>query len=147
MRLNALLCLFTVWIIATAFALSQAQPNQQNGPKASTAKPSKVVIEGLVRDIACAIQNPEATATDFNLQCAVACARHGSPLIVQTRGGMLYIPISDSMPDTDQRQKLMPFVGKFVRVRGIVYERNGTRAIVISELNEMKNVHLTTDAQ
>ncbi len=37
----------------------------------------------------------------------------------------------------------MPFVGKYVRVTGIAFERNGTRAIVISEITEMKEVHVT----
>jgi len=59
----------------------------------------------------------------------------------------LYIPISGSMPDTDQREKLMPFVGKYVRASGTVFERKGTRAIVISEIKEMKNVHLTTNPE
>jgi hypothetical protein len=51
------------------------------------------------------------------------------------------------MPDTDQRERLMPFVGKYVRASGTVFERKGTRAIVITEIKEMKDVHLTTDAK
>ena len=64
-----------------------------------------------------------------------------------TKDGDLYVPISDKMPDYDQRQKLMPFVGKYVRANGIVFERNGTRAIVITEITEMKEVHLTLDGE
>jgi hypothetical protein len=41
----------------------------------------------------------------------------------------------------------MPFVGKYVRASGIVFERNGTRAIVITEITEMKDVHLTVDEE
>lgn len=113
----------------------------------TTSHESKVKIEGLVRDIACPIQNLEAKATAFNLECALECARRGSPLVIQTSDGELYIPISDSMPDTDQREKLMPFVGKYVQAIGRVFERKGTRAIVIKEIKEMKDVHLTTDAK
>jgi hypothetical protein len=51
------------------------------------------------------------------------------------------------MPDQDQRQRLMPFLGKYVRVTGPVYERNGTRAIAIKTIEEMKDIHLTTDAE
>jgi hypothetical protein len=36
-------------------------------------------------------------------------------------------------------------VGKYVRASGTVFERKGTRAIVISEIKEMKDVHLKTD--
>jgi hypothetical protein len=51
------------------------------------------------------------------------------------------------MPDEDQHKKLMPFVGKYVHARGTVFERKGTHAIVISEINEIKDVHLITDAK
>jgi len=34
-------------------------------------------------------------------------------------------------------------VGKYVRMTGIAFERNGTHAIVISEIMEMKKVHVT----
>lgn len=115
----------------------------QNTPKAD-AQPhgSRVTIEGLVRDIACPIQNLEATATHLSMKCLRECARNGSPLVILTKDGELYLPISDKMPDTDQRQQLMPFLGKYVRVGGTVFERKGTRAIVIREIKEIKDVHL-----
>jgi hypothetical protein len=138
------LCLFACSSMAAA--LASPLSDEQTGKSVTPSQPSKATIEGLVRDIACPMQNPEAKATEFNLRCALECARRGSPLIIQTKDGVLYIPISDSMPDTDQREKLMPFVGKFVRARGTVYERKGTRAIIISDIKEMKDVHLTTNA-
>ena len=128
--------------IASILAMSQSPQRAE-----PSSNKSKATIEGLVRDIACPIQNLEAKATDFNLRCALECARHGSPLVIQTKDGDLYIPISDSMPDTDQREKLMPFVGKYVRASGTVYQRKGTRAIVIGEIKELKDVKLTTDVK
>jgi hypothetical protein len=104
----------------------------------------KASVQGLVRDVACPIQNHKSTATDFNLDCALACARSGSPLIILTRTGDIYFPISDQMPDPDQRAKLMPFVGKFVAATGTVYTRNGTRTIVIQNIKELKDVKLKT---
>ena len=103
-------------------------------------------ISGLVRDIACPIQNKESTARHFNLDCALACARQGSPLAILTDDGTMYLPISESMPDSDQRQKLMPFVGKYVRVVGDVYERKGLHAIVIKQIKEDPSVHVKGDA-
>lgn len=50
------------------------------------------------------------------------------------------------MPDSDQRPQLVPFVGKFVRASGEVYERMGTRAIVIRKIEEDKTVPLVKDA-
>jgi len=106
----------------------------------------KVTIEGLVRDIACPIQNHKASATDFNLECAKECAKGGSPLIILTKSGDIYIPMSTAMPDTSQNEKLMPFLGNFVRVSGTVYTRSGTRAITIESIEEMKGVKLNTKA-
>jgi hypothetical protein len=63
-----------------------------------------------------------------------------SPLVILTKEDRPYFPISAKMPDTDQRQVLMPFVGKYVRASGIVFERTGTHAIVITEIKEMKDV-------
>ena len=103
-------------------------------------------IHGLVRDIACPLQNHGSTARRFNRECALQCARRGSPLAVLTDDGTMYIPMSDSMPDTDQRGKLMPFVGKYVAVRGDVYERKGLHSIVIKNIKEDTTVKLQGDA-
>src|SRR5215471_12571069 len=75
----------------------------------ASAQEPKVTIEGLVRDIACPIQNLEATATHLSMKCLLACVRNGSPLVILTKDGDLYFPISEKMPDQDQRQKLKPF--------------------------------------
>lgn len=124
--------------VATLFVLAVAWGDDQ---------PAKGAVEGLVRDISCAIQNKAATATTLNLKCALECARNGSPLIILSKDGEIYIPISNSMPDKDQRQRLLPFVGKYVKATGTVYERSGTHAIAIDQVVEMKDVHLVTNAQ
>src|SRR5262249_54438306 len=95
------------------------------------------------RDIACPIQNLDGNATYLSMKCAEACLRAGSPIAILTKDGDLYLPISDKMPDYSQRKRLMPFVGKYVRANGIVFERNGTHAIVITKITEMKDVHVT----
>lgn len=114
----------------------------------SEATPARTeTIEGLVRDIACPIQEKRATARNFSMKCALECAKLGSPLIILTDDGTLYTPISSSMPDQDQRARLSPFVGKYVQVRGQVFERRGTRAIMIQDITELKGVKLVTDAE
>ncbi|MGO8795631.1 MAG: hypothetical protein ACLQLC_12480 [Candidatus Sulfotelmatobacter sp.] len=111
----------------------------------SRANRSTVTIEGLVRDMACPIQNLDGNATSLSLKCARACVRAGSPIAILTMDGDLYQPISDKMPDYSQMKKLIPFVGKYVRVNGIAFERKGTHAIVIAKIREMKEVHVTID--
>lgn len=62
--------------------------------------------------------------------------------MILTRKDEIYFPMTDQMPDMSQREKLMPHVGKFVRVTGQVRKRNGTRTIVIKAISEMKEVKL-----
>jgi hypothetical protein len=136
-------CLLTGCCVVSVLAASHSP--QSTSMAGDRANASKATIEGLVRDVACPIQNLDGTATNLSLKCVRACVRGGSPLVILTEDGHLYFPISDKMPDTDQRQALMPFVGKYVRARGTVFERTGTHAIVITEIKEMKEIHLTID--
>jgi hypothetical protein len=138
-------CLIPSLAVASMFAWSQ--PGNNTAKSGTPSNESRATIEGLVRDIACPIQNLEATATHLSMKCLLACARKGSPLVILTKDGELYLPISDRMPDEDQRQKLRPFVGKYVRVSGTVYERKGTHAIAINRIEELKNVHLNIEDQ
>jgi hypothetical protein len=131
-------------IISVLAASRSPQTTSMAGDRANA---SKETIEGLVRDVACPIQNLDGTATNLSLKCVMECVRGGSPLVILTKDGHLYFPISNKMPDTDQRQELMPFVGKYVRASGTVFERTGTHAIVITEIKEMKEIHLTMDGQ
>jgi hypothetical protein len=89
----------------------------------SRAPADRQTIEGLVRDISCPLQNNAATTVKFNLQCARQSIKQGSPIITLSKDGEIYIPISDSMPDKNQRERLLPFVGKYVRATGHVFER------------------------
>lgn len=127
--------------------LAASHSPQSTSMEGSRANVSKATIEGLVRDVACPIQNLDANPTNFSRQCVEDCVKSGSPLVILTQDGRLYFPISAKMPDADQRQELMPFVGKYVRANGIVFERAGTHAIVITEIKEIKEVRLTIDRE
>ena len=145
MEKHSRLCLLVATGLMSALAWSQTTTGAPNSGPA--AQDNKATIEGLVRDVACPIQNLEATATHLSMKCLRACAKAGSPLVILTKDGELYLPISDKMPDTDQRQELMPFLGKYVRASGTVYERKGTHAIAINKIEEMKDVRLTIQDQ
>jgi hypothetical protein len=127
--------------------LAASQPPQTTSMADDRANASKATIEGLLRDVACPIQNLDSSATNRSLKCVRECVRGGSPLVILTDDGHLYFPISDKMPDADQRQKLMPFIGKYVRASGTVFERTETHAIVITEIKEVKEIDLGTDGQ
>jgi hypothetical protein len=66
------------------------------------------------------------------------CANVGSPLGILTNDGSVYVPVTESMPDTGQ-DALKPFVGEHVQATGKGFERNGTRAIEISEIHQLPN--------
>jgi hypothetical protein len=125
--------------------LAASQSPQTTDMAGARANVSKETIEGLVRDVACPIQNLDNHATRMSSKCVRDCVKGGSPLVILTQDGRLYFPISANMPDTDQRQVLAPFVGKYVRASGIVFERSGTHAIVITEIKEMKEVAVKDD--
>ncbi len=103
-----------------------------------------MTIEGGVRDLACPVQNPAGTATRMSMKCVQDCVKGGSPIIILTKDGEIYFPISADMPDSSQREKMMPFLGKYVQATGPVFERKGTHAIAITEIKELKNVHVDT---
>jgi hypothetical protein len=125
--------------------LAASQSPQTTDMAGARANVSNETIEGLVRDVACPIQNLDNHPTSMSTKCVRDCVNGGSPLVILTKDDRLYFPISAKMPDTDQRQILMPFVGKYVRANGIVFERAGTRAIVIREIKEMKEVTVKED--
>jgi len=120
--------------------LAASQSPQITDMAGARANVSNETIEGLVRDVACPIQNLDNHATSMSRKCVLDCLKGGSPLVILTKDDRLYFPISAKMPDTNQRKVLMPFVGKYVRASGIVFERSGTHAIVVTEIKEMKEV-------
>ena len=95
-------------------------------------------VEGLVRDIACPLQNKKSTSTSYSKDCIATCLKAGSPLGILTKDGEVYVPVTQSMPDMGQNV-LKPFVGEQVRATGKVFLRNGTHAIEISEIHQLPN--------
>jgi|HubBroStandDraft_6_1064221.scaffolds.fasta_scaffold20400_4 hypothetical protein len=93
-------------------------------------------VEGLVRDIACPLQNRKSTATNYSKDCITMCEKAGSPLGILTSDGSVYLPVTESMPDSGQNA-LKPFVGEHVQATGKVFERNGGHAIEISDIHQL----------
>jgi len=92
-------------------------------------------VTGYVRDIACPLRNhSKESAHPSDDSCVKACAKAGAPLGIITPDGMIYNVISHTMPETDERQRLLPYVAKTVRATGQVFEYNGARAIAINKI-------------
>lgn len=95
-----------------------------------------MTVEGLVRDIACPLQNKKSTSSSFSKDCITTCLKAGSPLGILTSEGEVYVPVTQSMPDMGQNA-LKPFVGEHVKASGKVFLRNGTHAIEISKIDRL----------
>jgi hypothetical protein len=119
-----------VFLIAVAASLALAQsPVSQ--------KDSSTTIIGYVRDSGCVHRFHEVVKPLPN-GCVEACAKAGSPLVILTRQERVYHPISAEIPDVDVRGKLLPFLGKLVKVTGHVYDRQGSNAISLETIEAIR---------
>jgi hypothetical protein len=89
-------------------------------------------ITGWVLDSACAFTKQLDKPIDR--ECALACARKGSPLVILQDDGTVYWPIGGSTPAAGQNERLVPYAGKRVTATGRVYARGGSQALVIETL-------------
>ena len=89
-------------------------------------------VKGYVLDSACAFT--KGLKKPISPDCATACAKAGSPLVILTADGNIYWPIADSTPSSGQNEKLLPFAGQWVTASGKVYQRGGSTAMVIEKI-------------
>lgn len=106
-----------VALLASALAATETNP---------------VTVKGYVLDSACAFT--KNLKKPISTDCAVACAKAGSPLVILTDTGDIYWPIADTTPSSGQNEKLLPYAGQKVTVTGKVFRRNGSRAMVIEKI-------------
>lgn len=95
-----------------------------------------ITVKGYVLDSACAFT--KGLKKPISSECAIACAKAGSPLVILAPNGVIYWPIADTTPSSSQNEKLLPFAGKTVVASGKVFERGGSKAIVISKIDAAK---------
>ena len=97
---------------------------------AAEGKPA--TVKGYVLDSACAFT--KGLEKPISRDCAKACAKGGSPLVILTSDGTIYWPIAESTPSTEQNSKLLPFAGQIVTAKGKLFERGGSHALVIENI-------------
>ena len=95
-----------------------------------------ITVKGYVLDSACAFTR--GLKKPISGECATACAKAGSPLVILAPSGAIYWPIAATTPSSGQNDKLLPFAGENVTVSGKVYQRGGSMAIVISKIEGAK---------
>jgi hypothetical protein len=95
-----------------------------------------ITVKGYVLDSACAFT--KGLKKPISADCATACAKAGSPLVILTDSGTIYWPIADTTPSSGQNDRLLPFAGQKVTASGKVYERGGSMALVIEKIEAQK---------
>jgi hypothetical protein len=93
-------------------------------------------VKGYVLDSACAFT--KGLKKPISAECATACAKAGSPLVILTESGTIYWPIGDTTPSSGQNDRLLPFAGQKVTATGKVFERGGSTALVIEKIEAQK---------
>jgi hypothetical protein len=89
-------------------------------------------VKGYVIDSACTFVKD--LKKPISSECALACAKAGSPLVILGDDGVIYWPISAQVPAAGQNERLMRFAGRKVTVSGRVYQKGGSHAIVINKI-------------
>ena len=115
---NAVRLVIPIFLLVTVFAAEQ------------TAKTT--TVKGYVLDSACAFT--KGLKKPISAECAMACAKAGSPLVILSPTGTIYWPIADTTPSSSQNDRLLPYAGKTVTASGKVFQRGGSTAIVISKI-------------
>jgi hypothetical protein len=110
-------------VLITTVSLALAEPQ----------KSEQKTVTGWVLDSACAFT--KGLSKPISRDCALACAKNGSPLVILQDDGAIYWPISESVPAVSQNDRLKPFAGKRVTATGKVYTRGGSTAIVVEKIN------------
>jgi hypothetical protein len=111
-------------LLASVFAIAALAADKDAG------KP--ITVKGYVLDSACAFT--KGLKKPISTECATACAKAGSPLVILTDSGTIYWPIADTTPSSGQNEKLLPFAGQKVTANGKVFQRGGSNALVIEKI-------------
>jgi len=97
---------------------------------------TSTTVKGYVLDSACAFT--KGLKKPISAECATACAKAGSPLVILSDTGTVYWPIADTTPSSGQNDRLLPFAGQKVSASGRVFARGGSTAIVIEKIEAQK---------
>ena len=101
------------------------------------AAPQKpITVEGYVLDSACAFT--KGLAKPISRDCALACAKEGSQLVILAKDGSICWPIDSATPAKGQNAKLLEFAGNRVKATGKLYDRGGSHALVIESIAAVK---------
>jgi len=99
-------------------------------------KGTPATVTGWVLDSACAYT--KGLDKPISRDCALACAKKGSPLVILQDSGAILLPVDEATPANGQNERLMSFAGKRVTATGRTFTRGGSQALVIEKIEAAK---------
>lgn len=94
---------------------------------ANAQQSQSVTITGAVRDPACMVMNN--MSGEKHRACAIACAKKGVPLGIESNDGTYYIAVSPGHPTGSANELLSPYAERSVKVTGKAAEAKGVHVI------------------
>lgn len=115
--------------VLAAFAVIAVAEDKKPAPEKKV--PEELTLQGELIDLACYLA--EGKCGQDHWKQAKACVKAGTPAALLTFDGKLYIVTPHG------REGFSPLnnIGEKVRIRGIVYERDGVRCIVAKETDKL----------
>ena len=100
-------------------------------PAFAGAAASDMTLKGEVVDVACAIAKKEAGQGAGHANCAMVCAKKGSPVGILT-ADTVYTVVGDYT--TNNNAKLLDFIARNVVVTGEVAEKDGVKSVNVKSI-------------
>jgi len=92
-------------------------------------------VLGKLKDIKCATDGKVEEAGADSDACATACAKRGEAMAIVAKDGVYIITGKYA---EDKNEKVIPFIGKQLEVKGVVTEKDGKKMIDITSIAEAK---------
>jgi type 1 fimbria pilin len=97
----------------------------------------EITITGEVVDANCYMQDGAEATGSGHKDCAVTCAKAGSPLAILTKDGVLYYPIAGM--GKNPNDKLMDYIAQKIEVKGTYYSQgNSNIGIKIASIKKVE---------
>ena len=120
-------------VAALALAAPVERPNPD--PRLPVSAGREIELHGEVVELSCYLR--EGRRGEGHKSCALACLKNGGELaIVADESGEVY-PLAGATPATDPSAKLREHVTEHVAVSGTLYERAGSRVLVIDRVKKL----------
>ncbi|MBI3786841.1 MAG: hypothetical protein HY276_01160 [Ignavibacteriales bacterium] len=96
----------------------------------------EVTVKGEVIDLACFIINKDAGRGPDHKECALKCAKNGTPLgLLEDGTGTVYYTIKMKNKN-NANDMMMQFIAEKVLIKGKITERGGTKLLLIDMIEK-----------